>query len=146
EPGMHGARHGVQTRVMISSVFAEPAGRGRELVPETVEINAFAPGDEALHVRTAEAKMPEQRVFEGFFPWSDARQRRVNQSKQCDALRMQRGKRIADHVANVVGPQRGTLDLDVIKHTRHVTGLGLLIVAVGRFGGEPKPTQIWYDD
>src|SRR5262245_19069962 len=47
-------RHGVQTRVMIPSVFAEPAGRGRELVPETVEINAFAPGDETLHVRAAD--------------------------------------------------------------------------------------------
>src|SRR5262249_52936196 len=55
EPGMHGARHGVETRVMIASVFAEPAGRGRELVPETVEINALAPGDETLHVRAAEA-------------------------------------------------------------------------------------------
>src|SRR5262245_25884453 len=28
EPGMHGARHGIQTRVMVPNVFAEPAGRG----------------------------------------------------------------------------------------------------------------------
>src|SRR5262249_32663254 len=144
-PGMHAALHGVQTRIMIASVF-EPAGRGRELVPETVEINAFAAGDEALHVRTAKAKMPEQRVFEDFFPWSDIAQRRVNLSKPCDALRMLRGKRIADHVANVVGHQRRAVDFDVIKHPRHVAGLGLLSVAVGRFGGESKPTQIWYDD
>src|SRR5262245_7995860 len=57
EPRMHGALHGVQTRIMIASVFAEPAGRGRKLVPEMVEINAFAAGDEALHVQTAKAKM-----------------------------------------------------------------------------------------
>src|SRR5262245_2163883 len=49
---MHGAQHGVHNDC---SVFAEPAGRGRELFPETVEINAFATGDEALHVRTAKA-------------------------------------------------------------------------------------------
>src|SRR5262245_15534761 len=114
EPGMHSALHGVPTRITIASVFAEPAGRGRELVPETVEINAFAAGDEALHVRTAKAKMPEQRVFEDFFPWSDTGQRRVNQSKPCDALWMLRGKRIADHIANVVAHLRRAAEFDVV--------------------------------
>jgi len=65
-------------------------------------------------------KMPEQQVFEDFFPWSDTGQRRVNQSKPCDVLRMLRGKRIANQVANVVGHQCRAVDFDVIKHTRRV--------------------------
>src|SRR5262245_6528323 len=47
-------------------------------------------------------RAPEWRVC---LTWSDTGQRRVNQSKPCDVLPMLRGKRIADHVANVVGHQ-----------------------------------------
>src|SRR5206468_11087968 len=48
EARMHGARHGIELGIMLTRFFAEAAAVGRELVPEAVEINALAPGDEAL--------------------------------------------------------------------------------------------------
>jgi|HubBroStandDraft_2_1064218.scaffolds.fasta_scaffold608416_2 hypothetical protein len=63
--------------------FTPPVGLGPlerrgELVPKPVEVNPFASRDEPLHIRTAEAEMPEQRVLENVLPRANTRQRRVN--------------------------------------------------------------------
>ena len=70
---MHGARTRVQLRVMPPSRLAETARSGGELVPKPVEVNPFASRDEPLHIRTAEAEMPEQRVLENVLPWANTR-------------------------------------------------------------------------
>src|SRR6476620_7490908 len=73
---MHGARTRVQLSVMPPSRLAETARSGGELVPKPVEVNPFASCDEPLHIRTAEAEMPEQRVLENVLPRANTRQRR----------------------------------------------------------------------
>src|SRR5262245_62790813 len=85
---MHGARQGIELRVVITGILAEPARRRGELVPEAIEVDALAAGDEAFHVGTAEAKMPEQRVLQDVLPRSDARYRRVDEHEAGDALRV----------------------------------------------------------
>ena len=79
EAGMHRAGQRVELRVVPPRRFAEAIGRGRELVPEAVEVDALAAGDEPLHVGPAEAEVPEQRVLQDLFPRPDAGHRRVDQ-------------------------------------------------------------------
>src|SRR5262249_17801810 len=81
EARMPGAGAGIELRVVPARRLAEAARPGRELVPEAVEIDALAAGDEALHVGAAEAEMPEQRVLEYLLPWADAGQWRVDDDK-----------------------------------------------------------------
>ena len=87
EAGMHGAGQGVELGVVLARGLRE-CGRGRrKLVPEAVEIDALAPRDQPLHVRSAEAEVPEQRVLQDFLPRTDAGQRRVDQDEARDARR-----------------------------------------------------------
>jgi hypothetical protein len=46
--------------------------------------------------------VPEQGIFEDFFPRPDAGHRRIDQNKARDALGILRGKSIADHVADIM--------------------------------------------
>src|SRR5204863_3613133 len=59
EARMHGARQSIELGIMFARFFAEAAAVGGEFVPEAVEIDALAPGDEALHIGSAEAEMPQ---------------------------------------------------------------------------------------
>lgn len=47
-----------------------------------------------------------------------------------------RGKGIADHIADIVGDEIRTLDVQLIKNMRDIGGLGFLVVAAGRMRGE----------
>jgi hypothetical protein len=94
---MHRAWHRVELGVVNASGLAEPAGRGRELVPDPIEIDALAPRHEPLHIRTAKAEVPEQRIFQDFFPWPNAGQRRIDENKSRGPLGILRGKSVADH-------------------------------------------------
>ena len=55
---MHRARAGIELRVVPSGRLTEPLWGGGELVPEPVKVDALATGDQALHVRAAEAEVP----------------------------------------------------------------------------------------
>jgi hypothetical protein len=43
---------------MLALRFIKPLTVPRKLVPEAVEVDALAAGDQALHVLTTEAKLP----------------------------------------------------------------------------------------
>src|SRR5262245_61689710 len=73
---MHGARQRVKFGIVFTRGFAEPAGRGREFIPEAIEIDALTASHQAFHVRAAESEVPKQRVLQNFFPWTDAGERR----------------------------------------------------------------------
>ena len=79
----------------VRASFAERARIGGELVPEAIEIDALAPGDQPLHVRPAEAEMPQQRVLEDLVPRADAWHRRIHHDEARDARRVLRGERIS---------------------------------------------------
>ena len=47
--------------------------------------------------------MPEKRVFQYFFPRTDAGQRRIHEHEPLDAITMLGCKRKAHHIANIMG-------------------------------------------
>src|SRR6202030_1285649 len=99
-----------------------------ELVPEPVQVDALASLHEALHVGTAEAEMPDEWTLHDFIPRSDARNRCVEQDEFRDAIRMRRGIREADHVADVVCYERGAVHVQSRQDAGNVTGLRLLVI------------------
>ena len=74
-----------------------------------------------------------------------ARQRRVDRHKTGHAVAVLRGEGVADHVADVVGDEGGSLDLERIENACNVAGLRFLVVAAGRLGGEPHAAQVGND-
>lgn len=87
-----------------------------------------------------------QRVLENLFPWAHARQRRVDDHKARNAVAVLRSEGIADHVADVVRNEGGSLDFECIEDTGDVVPLRFLVVTAGRLGGEPNSAQIGNDD
>src|SRR5215470_2181212 len=71
EASVHGARQRVELRIVIACGFTEPARVRGELVPEAIEIDALAPRDQPLHVRTAKAEMPQQWIPQDLLPGAD---------------------------------------------------------------------------
>ena len=66
--------------------------------------------------------------------------------KTRDALGVLRGKRVADHVADVVSDEVGALDLQLVEHARDVGGLRLLVEAARGLRRQPHATQVRHDD
>jgi hypothetical protein len=64
--------------------------------------------------------VPEQRVFEDLLPRPDAGQRCVDENEPRDAVGILRGKSIADHVADIMRDEVGSVDFQLVKHARHV--------------------------
>jgi hypothetical protein len=76
--------------------------------------------------------MPETRVARDRIPFTDPRQRRVHHHPARDAVRVLRGERIADHVADVVRHESGVGDMQCIHHAGDIRRLVLLgVPAVG---------------
>src|SRR5262249_13986226 len=99
-----------------------------------------------LHVRSAEAKVPEQWVFEDLLPGTNTGQRSVDENEPRDSVGMLRSKRVADHVADVMGHKTGPVDLQFVKYAREVPGLRLLVETSCRLGGQAHSPQIRHDD
>ena len=119
---MHGARQGVQLRVVLARGLAEPRrGRG-ELVPEAIEIDALAARDQPLHVGPAEAEMPEQRVLENLFPRADAGNRRVDQHEAATRSGYCAAKAKPTMLPMSWVDQVGAVDLERVEHAGDVAG------------------------
>src|SRR5712671_1787087 len=139
---MHCARHRVELGIMRARRFAEARRGRRKLVPEAIEIDTLSAGHQPLHVRPAEAKVPEQRVFEDLLPRSDSGQRRVDENETRDSVGILRRKSIADHVADIMRDEVGAVDFQLIKYACHIAGLRLLVKASGGLGGEAHSSQV----
>src|SRR5262245_40042515 len=122
---MHCAWHRVEFRVVGAGRFAESSRVRSKLIPEAVEIDALPARHQPLHVWSAEAKVPEQRVFEDLLPWPNAGQRSINENEPRDPIRILRSKRVADHVADIMGHKSGPVDFQFVKHAREVARLRL---------------------
>src|SRR6476659_2692013 len=130
---------------MVSLPFAAKV-LFRQSVPEAVEIDALAACDQALDVGAAEIEMPEEGAFHDLIPISDARKGSVHGYPARDALGILGGEGIADHVADVVGHEIGLFDAEAVEHAGDVAGLGFLVIASFRVGGEAHAAQVWDDD
>src|SRR3984885_14987739 len=63
EAGVHRTRLRIQLCVVFARGLAERLRVRGKLVPEAVKIDAFASGDQPLHIRAAEAEMPRSGLF-----------------------------------------------------------------------------------
>jgi len=69
----------------------------------------------------------------------------VDHHKTGHAAAVLRGEGVADHVADVVSDEGGSLHLERIEDTCNVAGLRFFVVATGRLGGEPHAAQVGND-
>ena len=58
-----------------------------------------------------------------------------------DAIRILRGERVADHVADIMGDKIGLLDVELVQHGRDVDALRFLVVAGVRDTTKPMPRR-----
>ena len=119
---------------MLSRSFVEMLRISRELIPEAVEIDALATGDEPLHVRPAKAEVPQQRVLENLFPWPDSGHGRINQDEAPDTIRMLHGEGEANHVPDVMGYEIDLPNAELVENSRDVLRLILFVEARLRLG------------
>ena len=90
--------------------------------------------------------MPEQRVLENLLPRADTRQGGIDQRKTGDAVAMESGKGVPNHVAYIVGDERGPFDLQHVEDASNVPALRFLIVAAGGLGRQTHATEVRDDD
>ncbi len=126
--------------------FIKPLRVPGKFVPEAIEIDALAAGDQALHVRTTEAKVPHGRILCDLIPGPDAGQRRVDHPPSAHTLGVDGGNCEADHDADVVRHQFGRTHTQGVQDAHHVCRLILLVIAAIRLRREPQPTQVERDN
>ena len=105
---------------------------GGEIVPEMLEIDAFAALDQRQRRLAVEVEMPEVAQQPDLRPVADAGQERIHQRDAADVRRILGGIGIGDHQPDVVAG-----DADIPQAKRHgkrvdVRGHGLLVVAAFR--------------
>jgi hypothetical protein len=71
------------------------------------EIDAFSPGDQALHIGTAEAKLPHAGILNDLLPRPYTGKRSVNWHEASYPVRVSGGESLTNHVADVVGHEIG---------------------------------------
>ena len=130
---------------MLARGLAEALRIGRELVPEAVEVDPLAAGDQPLGIRALEREMPERARADDLVPGPDPGQRRVHDHEAGDPPRKLRREGVADHVADVVGDEVGPVDRERIEDARDVPPLGLLVVAALGPGREAHAAQVGCD-
>src|SRR4051794_39365315 len=131
---MHSAGHCVERCVVLTGAFREFAGRGGEHVPETIQIDSFSAGNETFHVRTAEAKVPQQWILQDLIPRTNARYRCVDRHEVRHAIAVDRCESKTDHVADVVSDQLDSLNLERVEYAGKIGCLVLLVEATAGFG------------
>src|SRR5580765_5067560 len=99
---MHRAGSRVDPGVMATGRFVDLRRVARELVPETVEVDALAAGDQTLGVRAAEVEVPQRGQAHNLIPRRDAGHRRIYHNQAACLVRIARRVGIRDHRADVV--------------------------------------------
>src|SRR6516162_5806086 len=84
---MHGAGACVEARIMAPCRLIDRLRIGGKLIPEPVQVNAFAAFDQPLNVRPAEIEMPQSRATDYFVPRADSGKRGVNNDPACHTRR-----------------------------------------------------------
>ncbi|MCY1170511.1 hypothetical protein D9M73_105860 [compost metagenome] len=125
--------------------FGKTCRLGGKVVPEAVEINPLAACDEPLHVRATEAEMPQQRVLEDFLPRANAGHRRIHEHELRHTVGMPRGKRITDHVADIVRHDIGTRGTQHVHHADDIICLVRLFEPGVGPRGQAHAAQVGHD-
>src|SRR5258707_1336452 len=97
------------------SFYTKALRIGGEFVPEAVEIDPLAPGDQPFFIRAPKGKMPQRVAARDLVPGPDSGQRRIQQREFGDAVGILGGEGIADHIADVMGDEVGSLNMQRIE-------------------------------
>src|SRR5215470_18626486 len=65
---MHSAGACVEPRIVAPRRLFDSLRSGRQLIPETIQVDAFAALDKPLNVRPAEIEVPQSRAADDFVP------------------------------------------------------------------------------
>ena len=103
EAGAHAAGRGIGGGVELAIRFRDRVRRvGGEVVPEVLEVDALAAGDQLQRRLAVEVEVPEVAQQPDALPVADAGQERVHQHDPLDLGRILRGVGVGDHQADVV--------------------------------------------
>jgi len=107
-------------------------GIGRKLIPEPVQVDAFAALDQPLDVRAAEIEVPQSGAANDLVPRAYSGQRSIDNDPARHPRRKLCSQRIADHIADVMRDESGIRELQRVHHLRDIVGLRFLVVSVLR--------------
>ncbi len=117
---------------------AHPAGLvdlravGCELVPEAIQINALAPGDEPLGIRAAEGEMPEERIADevvpGWYAWNWS----IHHDQLFGLVGIAGRISIGNHIADIVPDNCRLIDVQRRKNGPDIRCLSAFVVALWR--------------
>jgi hypothetical protein len=119
---------------------------GGEVVPEMLEVDALASGDEFQRRLAVEVEVPLVAQQPYRLPVADAGQERVHQHDAFDLVRILRRVRIRDHQADVVADDLHLRKAELVHERMDVLRQRLLVVAIGRFRRSAVAAQIRRDD
>src|SRR2546428_7267907 len=94
-------RSRVEQGVVLACLFIDGLRVGRQLVPETVEVDSLTTGNEALFVGSAEIEVPDLRTANNVLPVADAGERGIDDNPAGYMCWVLRSQRVAHHVADV---------------------------------------------
>src|SRR5438445_9994261 len=113
----------------ISGSFVGFRWIAREIVPDSVEIDALATCDKPLCVGTVEVEMPDARIQENRVPRLDAGNGRVHHHQTVNLVRVGRSVGVSDHVADVVGDYKSFVESERGDYCTDVLCFRLLVVS-----------------
>src|SRR5437899_6002682 len=107
---MHRAGPGVDRGVVAAGRFVDLRRVAGELVPEAVEVDALAAGNQALGIRAAEVEVPQRGHAHDLVPRWDAGYRRIYHDQAACLVGIARRVGISYHHADVVADDVGLVD------------------------------------
>jgi hypothetical protein len=84
---------------------------------------------QAFHIGPPEVEVPDLGIFEPVIPVADPRKRRIHNDPSAHPRRVKRCKRVADHVADVVGDESNILNPQLVQNASEVLSLSDLFVS-----------------
>ncbi len=146
EAGVHGPGLGVLGGVKGAGGFVGLPGVAGEVVPDAVEVDALAAGDEAVLVRALEREVPEAMVLDDVVPRGNAGDGSVHDDEALDLVGIEGGVGVRDHDADIVLADAGAVVTEGGDDGADVGGLGFLVVAGGGERGAADAAEVGDDD
>src|SRR4051812_45837073 len=118
----------------------------REVIPEMLEVNPLAAGDQLQRDIAMKMEVPEITQEPDCFPITDSRQKRIHQHDALGFLRKLRRVGVGHHQTDVVTDDRGVVVSERLNERMNILPECLLIVTALRFLRATSAAQIRSDD
>src|SRR5579863_2793237 len=132
EPSSHPAWLCVGCREEVSGGFVRFSRIGREVVPDSVEVNAFPALHKPFCIRTVKVEVPDARILKDLTPWLDPWNWSIHHYEPFNLVWIGSSIRICHHVSDIVCYHERPVMPKSCYGCTNVAGLGLLVVAASR--------------